>query len=370
MSWLFLFFILTFLMGCATTPAIKKVYALQGGDVKYGGLCFIGNNCDLSEKFRYSKEIVFSKECRDSYKDFFIRNKDELTRINLTENLIGDQDTANVLTLTFNEEKVSVEKIRDTYKIVVRLAGSITIFDFREKVVVASYPRVWEVVHAMDHSPSDAEIKEILKRKDVGLTSPFFKKSLLEAFPDIAILAANADTLQIKNCSIKNDAKEMLSLPDGSAVFSGNDWIASLVGSSLSSKLGIPVVPYQKDVRFANVQCYFSDSSIVNFKINPGTYGLDVSVDQLKKVLAEETRVEYLWLYGGYMTVKLYEPEFDITFFETSVKDGIFKKIPVTQSDTDDVAGFQGALRAVTDVAVDTLWKNKGSRKVIEKCQK
>lgn len=356
--------------GCATAPPIQKTYAVQGSSVKYGGLCFIGKDSELSEKFKYTKDLVFSHQCRDAYRDFFMRNKNELTRIKLTEKLIGDHDTGYVLTLTFNDEKVSVERIRDTYKTVIHLAGSITIFDFREKMLVASYPRIWEIVHATDHSPSDDEIKAILKSHEYGLTSSFFTQPLLKIFPDVAVLAANADTIQIKNCTVQNEAKQMMTSTADTGDFSRTDWIANIVGSSLSSKLGIPIVPYQKDVRFKNISCCFADSSVSNFKINPGTYGLDISIDQLKKVLAKESRVEYLWLYGAYMTAKLYEPEFNITYYEGAVKEGVFKKIPVTQTDTDDSAGYQGALRATADVAVDTLWENKKSREVILKCQK
>ena len=73
----------------------------------------------------------------------------------------------------------------------------------------------------------------------------------------------------------------------------------------------------------------FSDASTVQFKIPAATFAVDVDVKGFKKVLDKSTDAEALWIYGAFLGIRVYEPEFNSVYFDAPVKYGVSQSGPV-----------------------------------------
>jgi hypothetical protein len=109
---------------------------------------------------------------------------------------------------------------------------------------------------------------------------------------------------------------------------------------------------------------------MLQFKIPPPTFAIDVDVKGFKKVLSKKTDAESLWIYGAFLNVRIYEPEFNVVFFDAPVKYGVSKIVPASQANVDEFPVVSEALTGAFLSAIDEMRKNQTTNeKVLKKCQ-
>ena len=97
---------------------------------------------------------------------------------------------------------------------------------------------------------------------------------------------------------------------------------------------------------------------------------MDVDVRGFKKVLSKKTDAESLWIYGAFLNVRVYEPEFNVVFFDAPIKYGVSKIVPASQMNVDEFPVVSEALTGAFLSTIDEMRKNQTTdEKVIKKCQ-
>ena len=145
--------------------------------------------------------------------------------------------------------------------------------------------------------------------------------------------------------------------------------MAQQFGSFFTSKAGVALLPYAKDELNAKMALIFSDGSAVQFKIPKPTFALDLEVKGFKKVLDKSTDAEALWIYGAFLGIRVYEPEFNTVYLDVPVKYGVSKVVPATQKIVDEFPVVSDALKGAFLSAIEHMQKDKNTNeKVLKKC--
>ena len=104
------------------------------------------------------------------------------------------------------------------------------------------------------------------------------------------------------------------------------------------------------------------------------TFAIDLGVKGFKKVLGESKPAEALWIYGAFLDLKVYEPEFQKVYFKTPdaspIKFGVTKIVPKSQREVDEFPVVSEALKGVFLEAISQMCKDKNTQTtVISKCK-
>ena len=141
-------------------------------------------------------------------------------------------------------------------------------------------------------------------------------------------------------------------------------------GSLLTSQAGLAMLPYSKDGLNSKMALRFSDASVLQFKIPSPSFAIDLEVKGFKKVLNKSTDAESLWLYGAFLNVRVYEPEFNVVFYDAPAKYGVSKVVPISQKTIDEFPVVSEAMTGAFLTAIDQMQKNQTTNeKVLKKCQ-
>jgi hypothetical protein len=97
---------------------------------------------------------------------------------------------------------------------------------------------------------------------------------------------------------------------------------------------------------------------------------VDVDLKGFKKVLDKKTDAEALWIYGAFLGIRVYEPEFNTVYLDAPVKYGVSKVVPATQKAVDEFPVVSEALKGAFLSAIDQMQKDKNTNeKVLKKCK-
>ena len=342
-------------------------------DVYYGGFAFCGKAGDVEKNFPISSSLNKPTDDGTPYlgrvaREFFQKNKDHFSRMNLQFGVARREDTSLVLALALTDEKVLREEFSDFHKLVIQLGFELLILNFKDQEVVCSQPIYLEFIDAGKESFDEPALRERIKKMIEGDNSQLFT-AVLEKADRIQPRSKNQCTLQIRQVTIGE--KAMPFLPD-TLRQSPNAYaqtVAQQFGSLLSSRAGVALLPYAKDGLNTKMALVFSDASAVQFKIPAATFAVDVDVKGFKKVLDKSTDAEALWIYGAFLGIRVYEPEFNSVYFDAPVKYGVSKVVPSTQKAVDEFPVVSEALKGAFVSAIDQMQKDKKTNeKVLKKC--
>jgi hypothetical protein len=193
--------------------------------------------------------------------------------------------------------------------------------------------------------------------------------AVLEQADRIQPRSKNQSTLQIRQVRIGEKALPFLPATLRQATNAYAQTAAQQFGSLLSSQAGLALLPYAKDGLNSKMALVFSDASALQFKIPASTYALDLDVRGFKKVLDKQEDGQALWIYGAFLGIRIYEPEFNSSYFDAPVKYGVPKVVPATQKTVDDFLVFSEALRAAFVSAIEQMRQDKKTNeKVLKQC--
>jgi hypothetical protein len=362
------------LTSCSTTPPIEKTF-LEKPTVYYSGVWFAGSNKSIPDKFDLIFPLFQDKSMKlqeEVFKPFFEENALLCENINLVVGeLAPGKGSQYLLALVLSNQWTSINDVSrgdsPLYDVDIDLVGYLLIVDFREKTIVAAYPQNWGWPFPQKHKPKRSDIRQALAKE---LRSDYFLQKIRECLPELAVLSASASTLQVKDVAISDKPWSILSKESSSEKNAYEAWIAENLSQTLSDEFGVPVVPYQKDKSLADMSLMISDGSMQNFKLSPGTFAIDIELNRFRKVKAQENSQWRVWLNAAYVNTRLYEPEFDLVFYEGEAIGKAMNKVPVYVDLNNDIYAYEQSIRDALKEVTIALWEDKDSRKVIEKCQK
>jgi hypothetical protein len=357
----------------ASFTAFTAIAESNKQDVYYGGFAFCGKASDVEKSFPIASSLNTPTDDRTPFlgrvaREFFQKNGDRFSRMNLQFGSARREDTPLVLALALTDEKVLRDEFNDFHKLVIQLNFEILILNFKELEVVASQPICIEFIDAGKEPFDDAAVSERMKKMVEGADSQLFTAILAKA-EQIQPRSKNQCTLQVRQVSIGEKAlpflPELLRQDTNAYV----QTVAQQFGSLLTSKIGVALLPYAKDELNAKMALVFSDGSAVQFKIPAPTFAVDLDVKGFKKVLDKSTDAESLWIYGAFLDIRVYEPEFNIVYLDAPVKYGVSKVVPATQKSVDEFPVVSEALKGAFISAIEQMQKDKNTNeKVLKKC--
>ncbi|MDM8357583.1 hypothetical protein [Pandoraea communis] len=244
-------------------------------------------------------------------------------------------------------------------KLFVLLRGQVLFFDFKSMTVLRSYPVSFGYVDNLDHEPTRAEVLERVRMVYDGANG---KPGLYARFASSVAQAQLPDQapryLQVTHVEVTPEAAAVL--PDylKATPAAAQTWVADMASEAISTRIGVPVVPYSKGYAIGNVMSMqIMDGTVFNLKLPQPDYEIDIALKNFKKIKYSENAVGTAYIYGSYADVAIREPLTGATYLNTSLKNGEVKPVPASQTWVDDKAR---ALSAAQMKAVEFYYAEAG----------
>jgi hypothetical protein len=361
------------LVVCASFLSCPNVFG-QDKKVFYGGFAFAGNASEIEKNYPVALKLnatdAQSKSLFEAQaKAFFTEHASSFSKIDLQFGLARPEDTSLVLALALTDEKVLREQLGSFHKLVIQLGFELLVLDFRTMEVAVSRPIYIELIDASRDSFSADDVVARMRGMIEGNSSQLFT-AILEKSGDFQIRGKNQSTLQIRTVSIGEKALPFLPDAYRQSTTTYAQAIAQQFGALLAGKAGLAMLPYAKDALNSKMSLRFADASMLQFRIPSPTFAVDVDLKGYKKILDKSTPAESLWLYGAFLGIRVYEPEFNKVFFDAPVKFGAPKVVPASQQTVDEFPIVSEALQGAFLEAIQQMQKDKNtSTKVLNKCK-
>lgn len=236
-------------------------------------------------------------------------------------------------------------------------------FDFKSMNVVRTYPVSFAYIDALDHAPQPEEILARVKLVYQGVDG---KPGLLARF---AANVAQAEIpahvpryLQVTGVRITPEALETLPPYLKSEPSAAETWAADLVGEAISTRAGVPIVPYAKGYALGNVMSMrISDGTVFELKLPQPDYEISVDLTGFKKVKVSEVQGGAAsFVYGAYAQMRIKDALGDK--FNTALKNGEGRVVPASQQVVDDFRHYYDAVNGLF-VKTAQLMGGKGDEK-------
>jgi hypothetical protein len=338
---------------CAVALGPLAVRAEQV-EVALAGLAFSGDAASMAQRFPYS--VAYEKALKTGGKPAYAMLREaiaqnppqQLKLVTQIEELKG-RDQAIAVALVIGSETVSVEQLAGLHKLFVLIRAQALFFDFKSMSVVRAYPVSFGHIDIFDRAPSADEIRVRVRGVYEGAAG---KPGIFTRFGNTLAKASMPSStsryLQISKISIKPEA--MGSIP---AYISNNTtvaetWAADLVGEALSTRAGVPIIPYAKGYAVGNVMSMrISDGDVYNLKLPKPDYEIGVEFTRLVKKKYGESAAGASYIYGLVTTMKIEEPVSGKVYMNAELKNGEVKLVPVTQTYVDDFPAFYDSINGL-----------------------
>lgn len=342
----------------------------QDTQVTLAGLAFAGDEASVDQRFPYSRE--YEKRLEQAGDRAYARIQARIAAApprhlkvaaGMIEELKG-RDQAIVTSLVVNSETVSVENFGALRKLFVLVRAQALFFDFKSMTVIRSYPVSFAYIDVFDRDPTRAEI---LARVEAVYEGAANKPGIFARYAGVlanATIPAQVPRL-LKVSSVTLDPSVVASLPAylKSEPGMAETWAADMVSEAISTRAGVPLVPYLQGYAVGNVFAMrVSDGTVFSLKLPEPDYAISVDLTGLKKVKFGSVAAGESFVYGTYATVKIEQPQMGTAYLHTALKNGETKVVPSTQTYVDDFPAYYDSwnglfTRLATAVATkDMTW--------------
>lgn len=348
----------------------QAAIAQEPPEVAFAGFAYAGSADTIETRFphssRYEQEVKVSGGSigQSLYRQLDAAAPGNLRIIPQIEALKG-RDQALSVALVIGAETVSVEQFGDTYKLMVLIRGQSMFFDFKSMNVVRSYPVSFAYVDLLNHVPSADEVQARVRLVYEGTGD---KAGVLARFVQ-SVAKAQIPTqvprfLQVTSVQLKPEALEILPASLKSAPETAETWAADLIGEAISTRVGVPIVPYAKGYAIGQVMSMrVSDGTVYELKLPQPDYQIKVELSGFRKLkFSEIPGGATSFVYGAYAQVHIEEPLSGKAYLNTALKNGETRVIPARQQYVDDFPHFYDAINGLF-VKLAQVMDGKGDEK-------
>ena len=345
-------------------------------EVIWSGFAFRGRFADIGKRYPVTKGInVVDADSvgflDKNFREFFKANQKAFRYIDFK---LGqgdlDEGKTQMLALVMTEEQVLTEQLGKVHKCVVQLGFELLLLDYKGGApsVVCSQPVFIEYRDAGRAPFNPARVSAIVRKMIVGNDCQL-AGVLKEKCARLRVLGKGQGTIKVRKVVVGDKAKPFLP-----AAFKAGDLYAQFIAQQFSAlmagKAGVEMLPYLKDYANTKMSLAFVNGDAVQFQIPEATYGVDLDLRGFKKVPGKRTRAEQLLVYGAVLDVRVYEPEFNIEFFNAAEKHAVQKIIPASQLRVDEFPVVSEAFKGVCLKVIENIQKDaKTQKNVIKKCK-
>lgn len=331
----------------------SAAWAQQPVDVAFAGFAYAGAESGMSARFPYSHRYVRSLE--ESGTPVFQRLSQALKSANPTTLRVVDQiqelkgrDQALAVALVVGSETVVIEQFGQLHKLLVLIRAQAMFFDFKSMNVVRAYPLSFAYVDALDHAPSEDEIRGGVRLVYEGVAE---KPGVLARFVDSVAKASIPSYvprfLQVTSAQIAPDVLDFLPPYIKSESGAAEMWLADIVSEAISTRAEVPVVPYAKGYAVGGVMSMrVSDGAVWDLKLPVPDYEINVELTGLKKIkFSEVPGGATSFVYGAYAQVRMEDAL--KKGLNTAIKNGETRVVPASQKHVDDFPHFYDAINGL-----------------------
>ena len=335
--------------------ASEGALAQQPTEVAFAGFAYSGSASTISTRFpqsqRYEQELTATNTSigQTLYRMLAATPGGQVKIVSQIESLKG-RDSALAVALVIGAETVSVEQFGNVHKLMVLIRGQTMFFDFKSMNVVRAYPISFAYVDLLDHVPSSDEIQARVKLVYLGAAD---KPGILSRFAQ-SVAKAQIPTqvprfLQVTSVQLKPEALDTLPAYIKSEPGAAQTWAADMVSEAISTRAGVPIVPFAKGYAIGNVMSMkVSDGTVYDLKLPQPDYEIKVELSGFRKVKYSEVQGgATAYVYGAYAQMHIEEPLSRKSFLNTSVKNGETRVIPASQRYVDDFPHFYDAINGL-----------------------
>lgn len=352
--------------------AISPVaWAQSTREVAFAGFAYSGSQSTIKDRFRYSQryeDALLKADTSVAQQMLRLLEANPPSGLRLVPQVeaLQGRDQALAVALVIGAETVSVERLGDAHKLVVLVRGQAMFFDFKSMNVVRSYPVSFAYVDLLRHVPSDDEIQGRVKLVYEGAAG---KPGLLSRFAQTvagAQLPAHVPRyLQVAAVELKPEALDALPAFLKTEPDTAQTWAADLVSEAISTRAGVPIVPFAKGYAIGNVMSMrVSDGTVYELKLPKPDYEIKVELTGFRKVkYSEVADGATSYIYAAYTQMQIVEPLSGKVYLGTALKNGETRVIPASQREVDDfphrydaVNGLFVKLAQVMDGKGDAKW--------------
>lgn len=333
----------------------------ENRQVSLAGLAYAGDAATLDQRFLYSRkyEAVLQQENSSTY--FQVRDAIRRTtpkNIDVSTEQIGalaGRDQALVTTLVIDSETVSVERFGILRKLFVLIRGQALFFDFKTMTVVRSYPLSFAYIDILDREPSESEILKRVRSVYEGTTTrPGLYARYAGALADASIPEQVPRYLRVARVQLAPEVVDALPPYLKSASEVSETWAADLVAEAVSTRVGVPIVPFVQGYAVGKVMpLKVSDGTVYQLKLPQADYEISVEFSGIKKVKFAEVPAGASYVYGTFVRFKVEELLSGTVYMDAALRNGESKEVPATQTFVDDFPAFydswNGLFRKLSD---------------------
>ena len=333
----------------------QSAFAQQAPEVAFAGFAYSGSASTMAARFPHSQRYEEELQTAGTSMGQNLRRlldatpPSHLKIVSQIEALKG-RDQALAVALVIGSETVSVEQFGNAHKLMVLIRGQAMFFDFKSMNVLRAYPVSFAYIDLLDHPPT---ADEVLARVKLVYQGTGDKAGVLARFAQNVAKAQIPPGvprfLQVTSVQLKPEALEVLPAYIKSEPGAAETWAADLVSEAISTRVGVPIVPYAKGYAIGNVMSMrISDGTVFELKLPQPDYEIKVELSGFRKVKFSEVQDgASSFVYGAYAQMHIEEPLSRKAYLSTALKNGETRVIPASQRHVDDFPHFYDAVNGL-----------------------
>jgi hypothetical protein len=347
-----LFAVIASLLVAAT---IQNALAETINDVALAGLAYSGAEDGTGSRFPYSRQYEKEQAAaglpigQQLLQTLTSSSPQHLRIVPQIEQLNG-RTQALAVALVIGSETVSVEQVGQFHKLTVLIRAQTMFFDFKSMNVVRAYPISFAYIDLLNHAPRPEEVMARVRlvfqgsNGKPGLTGRFINNVIQAELP-----AQVPRYLQVTSVKLSPEALEVLPAYLKGEPATAQTWAADLVSEAISTRAGVPIVPYAKGYAVGNVMSMrISDGTVWELKLPKPDYEISVEISGFKKLKFNEVQGGATsYVYGAYAQIRIEEPLSGKSYLNTALKNGETRVIPASQQYVDDFPHFYDAVNGL-----------------------
>ena len=344
-----------FFLWLAWLVCSQSAFAQQAPEVAFAGFAYSGSASTMAARFPHSQRYEEELQTAGTSMGQNLRRlldatpPSHLKIVSQIEALKG-RDQALAVALVNGSETVSVEQFGNAHKLMVLIRGQAMFFDFKSMNVLRAYPVSFAYIDLLDHPPT---ADEVLARVKLVYQGTGDKAGVLARFAQNVAKAQIPPGvprfLQVTSVQLKPEALEVLPAYIKSEPGAAETWAADLVSEAISTRVGVPIVPYAKGYAIGNVMSMrISDGTVFELKLPQPDYEIKVELSGFRKVKFSEVQGgASSFVYGAYAQMHIEEPLSRKAYLSTALKNGETRVIPASQRHVDDFPHFYDAVNGL-----------------------
>ena len=338
---------------CMSIALLGPAAAQRPIEVALAGFAYAGSERTIAARFPYSQQYAEGLQAAGTpvfHKLSAALKASPPTRLQIVDQIeeLKGSDRALAVALVIGSETVVSEQFGQLHKLLVLIRGQAMFFDFKSMNVVRSYPLSFAYVDLLNSAPTTDDIRERVKVVYEGANN---KPGILSRFVSNVSQATIPEHvprfLQVTSAQIAPEVLEALPQSLKSEPGAAETWLADMVGEAISTRIGIPIVPFAKGYAIGNVMSMrISDGKVWELRLPKADYEIGVDLTGLKKIKFNEVAGGATsFVYGAYAQLRI-EDAFK-KGLNTALKNGETRIIPASQQYVDDFPHFYDAINGL-----------------------